>query len=230
MRGHGCPRGPRHWVRLTPWLLLLLLPVPALAGDVRGTVWLSRRAARAGATSTSAQPGAGDCVVWVEQIPEKLEQRLAAPPRRWFWQEPRPQPLVRIEQRRERFVPQVTAVALGSQIEFANRDRIYHNAFSVSAARRFDLGKYAPGRVDTLDFLKPGVINVHCDIHPTEGLGYIVVTPNHAFTRPDANGRFELPRLPAGHYIAHAWHPRRGEIQAGFDVPRRGAADVQLRY
>jgi hypothetical protein len=121
------------------------------------------------------------------------------------------------------------SVPVGTRAEFQNLDHVYHNVFSVSPARRFDLGKYAPGKIDTVDFERAGVVNLHCDIHPDE-LGYIVVTPNHAVARPDSLGRFRMPKLPPGHYTLRVFHPRRGEFERPVEVPKRGDVSVDLAF
>ena len=41
----------------------------------------------------------------------------------------------------------------------------YHNVFSLSKAKRFDLGRYAAGRSKSVRFDRPGVVRVFCDIH-----------------------------------------------------------------
>ena len=38
--------------------------------------------------------------------------------------------------------PRITAVTAGTTVEFPNLDGIFHNVFSVSPVKRFDLGKY----------------------------------------------------------------------------------------
>ena len=213
-------------------VLAPLLVASAHAGAVGGTLWMSReaqmRAQQAPATAGRAQQGVLDGVVWLDEIPAKLERKLATPPHGLF-QKPKPVALPRVMQSERQFRPRVTAVAAGAHILFSNADRFYHNAFSVSKAKRFDLGKYPPGRSDTVVFNRSGVINLHCDIHP-DMLGFIVVTPNHAFVRPDSLGRFGLPKLPPGHYVLRAWHPRRGELKREFEVPSRGDVDLELRF
>ena len=165
-----------------------------------------------------------EAVVYVDRIPDKVERKLTRG--HWWKREPK---LPRIVQANRRFTPRVLAVAAGSRVEFANLDRVYHNAFSVSAARRFDLGKYLPGHVDTVAFDRAGVANLHCDIHPDES-GFVVVLPNHAFTRPDSLGRFTLPKLPPGTYSVRAWHPRLGELRREVTMLRRGDLTLELKY
>ena len=50
-----------------------------------------------------------------------------------------------MDQRNETFVPHVLAIRTGTTVDFPNNDRIYHNVFSLSPTRRFDLGRYAVG-------------------------------------------------------------------------------------
>jgi uncharacterized protein (DUF1684 family) len=202
---------------------------PALADTaVTGTLWLSAAArnatTRQAPDARSQQQGVNEGVVWIAKVPSRVEARLSAPRKRLLGllkpaTEP---PLPRVAMREDRFAPRVVAVPAGSRVEFANSDRFYHSAFSVSGAKRFDLGKSPPGRRDTLSFTRAGVINLHCEIHP-DAVGYVVVTPNRVYAKPDATGRFRLPKLPPGRYWLHAWHPQKGELELPFDVPRRGA-------
>lgn len=216
-------------------VLALALTGPAAHADssVSGTLWLSARdrAHAAESGGRREQPGVGEGVVWVETIPEKLEQRLATPIRSWFrpWRTVEEPPLPAVAQVQDTYAPRVLVVPVGGRVEFANTDRLYHSTFSVSGARRFDLGKTPPGRRDTLDFPRAGVVNLHCEIHP-KAVGYLVVTPNRAYATPDAHGHFRLPKLPAGRYVLHAWHPGKGELRLPFTVPKRGAVRLDPTF
>jgi hypothetical protein len=210
---------------------LALLVAPSAAGVIRGVLVTSAHGTRAhGAADSSAaakpalQRGANDAVIYLAQVPQKVEKKLTH--RGLFRKAPRPP---RIVQTKLRFVPRVLAAAVGTAVEFENLDRVYHNAFSVSAAKRFDLGKYAPGTIDTVTFDHVGVANLHCDIHPDES-GFVVVVPNHAFARPDSLGRFTLPKLPRGQYTVRVWHPRLGEITRTVEMPKHGDVALELRF
>jgi plastocyanin len=170
------------------------------------------------------QRGASDAVIYLVKVPDKVEKKLTK--RGWFAKKPA---LARVVQERRAFVPRVLVTTVGSSVEFANLDRVYHNVFSVSAAKRFDLGKYPPGHADTVTFENAGVANLHCDIHPDES-AFVVVVPNHAFVRPDSLGRYKLPKLPPGDYALRVWHSRLGEIRRDVVMPRRGDVDLDLRF
>lgn len=217
-------------------LLSCCVALPARADtSVTGTLWLSPGARDAAqqqpALAKQRQKGVEDGVVWVARIPERVDLRLSERSRGWLvLRKPKAgPPLPSVALRHDSFTPRVLAGPAGSRVEFANRDRLYHSAFSVSNAKRFDLGQRPPGRRDTLAFPRSGVINLHCEIHP-EAVGYLVVTPNRAHARPDAAGRFRLPKLPPGRYELHAWHPRKGELKLPFDVPRRGAVELNPTF
>jgi plastocyanin len=214
-------------------IVCVLASQPAAAGMVTGTLWMSRETLdahrRSGLPPTvQHQLGVTDAVVYVDTLPPKVDEKLASA-RHWFWQRKDTPHLPRVVQNDRRFDPRVMSVPVGTRAEFQNLDHVYHNVFSVSPARRFDLGKYAPGKIDTVDFERAGVVNLHCDIHPDE-LGYIVVTPNHAVARPDSLGRFRMPKLPPGHYTLRVFHPRRGEFERPVEVPKRGDVSVDLAF
>jgi plastocyanin len=134
-----------------------------------------------------------------------------------------------LAQRQQAFVPRVLAVQAGTTVDFPNFDPVFHNVFSVSPPKRFDLGKYARGHSRSVRFVKPGLVNVYCDIH-SDMAAYILVLPHHVFARPSAAGRFTLPSLPPGSYTLVVWHPDLGEIRRDIQVPSQGDAVVDLRY
>jgi plastocyanin len=125
---------------------------------------------------------------------------------------PRTQPPVRVEivQRNETFVPRVVAVPVGSVVAFPNADPIYHNVFSLSRARPFNLGRYPRGQSREERFDKPGIVRVFCDIH--SHMSATVIVFNHPwYAIPDAAGRFEIPDVPPGDRELTAWHERLGD-------------------
>ncbi|HEY8166718.1 MAG TPA: carboxypeptidase regulatory-like domain-containing protein [Gemmatimonadaceae bacterium] len=107
----------------------------------------------------------------------------------------------------ERFMPHVLPVVAGSTVRFPNEDPIYHNVFSLSRARTFDLGRYARGSSKNVVFPAAGLVQVFCHIH-ADMSGYILVLDNPFFVQPDENGRFALDGIPPGEYRLVAWHER----------------------
>ena len=136
---------------------------------------------------------------------------------------------VEIRQRDETFIPRVVAVPIGSVVDFPNDDPLYHNVFSLSRAREFNLGRYPRGQNKQVRFDRPGIVKVFCDIH--SHMTATVMVFNHPwFAVPDADGRYDLPDLPAGDRDITAWHERLGETTTRVRVePGRGAtADFTL--
>jgi plastocyanin len=136
---------------------------------------------------------------------------------------------VEIRQRDETFIPRVVAVPLGSVVEFPNDDPLFHNVFSLSRAKDFNLGRYPRGQTKEVRFDRPGIVKVFCDIH--SHMTATVMVFNHPwFAVPDAGGRYDLPDLPAGDREITAWHERLGETTTRVRIePGRGAtADFTL--
>jgi plastocyanin len=132
-----------------------------------------------------------------------------------------------MDQRNERFVPHVLAVMVGSIVDFPNSDLIYHNVFSLSRAKRFDLGRYAAGKSKGVRMDRPGVVRVFCDIH-SHMSAFVLVFNHPFFDVTDADGRFQLPSLPAGTYTLAAWYEGETRVTRSVSVPPAGWAEVDL--
>ena len=109
-----------------------------------------------------------------------------------------------LDQRNERFVPHVVAVTVGAIVDFPNNDRTYHNVFSLSKTKRFDLGRYAAGRSKAVRFDRPGIVRVFCDIHSHMN-AFILVFAHRYFAVTDAAGRYHIDNVPPGTYTLSAW-------------------------
>src|SRR5438270_4598642 len=57
---------------------------------------------------------------------------------------PTSHPTKQVAQKDMAFLPPLLPVQVGKTLEFSNLDETYHNSFSYSATRRFDLGRYRP--------------------------------------------------------------------------------------
>ncbi|MDO8542901.1 MAG: methylamine utilization protein [Opitutaceae bacterium] len=121
-------------------------------------------------------------------------------------------PPLEIEQKRQEFIPYVTAIRAGTAIRFPNRDTVEHHAYSQSPARKFELPLYKPGRAETLLFERPGVVTVGCNIHDWM-IAYVVVLSTPWLALTPAPGEITLGNVPAGRYRAEVWHPRLAKVQ-----------------
>jgi plastocyanin len=112
------------------------------------------------------------------------------------------------------FIPALLPVRVGTKVEFPSLDDTYHNIFSYSPAKRFDLGRYRPDErpVPAQVFDKPGLVTLRCDIHE-HMRGLILVLDSPYFVMTDASGHFRLSGLPAGHYMLKAWIDSRTTVE-----------------
>lgn len=127
------------------------------------------------------------------------------------------------------FVPPILAVQTGTRVEFPNLDDTYHNIFSYSPAKRFDLGRYRPDEkpVPSVLFDNPGLVTLRCDIHEhMRGLLLVVNTPY--FVTTDSDGRYRLSGLPPGHYTLKAWIDSSTTREHPVDLVQGGTLHVDF--
>jgi len=123
-----------------------------------------------------------------------------------FFPRPDSLPMKQVAQKDLTFIPALLPVRVGTKVEFPSFDDTYHNIFSYSPAKRFDLGRYRPDErpVPSQVFDKPGLVTLRCDIHEhMRGLILVLNTPYFVMT--DTAGHFRLGGLPTGHYTLKAW-------------------------
>jgi len=124
---------------------------------------------------------------------------------------------VAIRQRNEAFTPRVVAVTVGSEVAFPNDDPIYHNVFSLSRARNFNLGRYPRGDTRRVRFDRAGVVRVFCEIH-SHMSATVMVFDHPWFAVPDEAGQWALDAVPAGQQQITAWHERLGDTTVNLRV------------
>lgn len=211
----------RHRV-LAAALLAPLLAGCASTGAVRGTVSLPASVQSSAPTPAGlhaqAAPQVTEVVVYVLETPPAKKEKQPHVPRGRL-----------VAQTEHRFVPSVVPVEIGAQVSFENRDRVYHSVFSVSQAKKFDLGMYAPGKRSksvTLDHT--GQVDLFCSLDASMA-GYLLVLPHRWFTQPDPTGTYKLPPLPPGNYTVKAWHPRFGTASTRVQIERGRTVTAQLK-
>jgi hemoglobin len=109
-----------------------------------------------------------------------------------------------VEQRDKQFSPHVLAIPPGSTVAFPNFDGVYHNVFSLSATKKFDVGLYKDGDTRELKFEKPGIVRLGCNIH-AKMAAYIVVVDAPAYVVVDGTKEFNFRSLAPGKYKVRAW-------------------------
>jgi len=155
---------------------------------------------------------------------------LESAPRAAF--EPSEERRARLDQRNERFVPHVLAITAGTWVDFPNGDSTYHNVFSLSKTKEFNLGRYAAGKSKAVRFDRPGVVRVFCDIH-SHMSAFVLVFAHRYFAVTDDEGRYRIDGVPPGTYTVALWNetlrgdpPRRtvtigdsgGDVDADFSI------------
>ncbi len=110
-------------------------------------------------------------------------------------------------QKNRNFYPEILPIVAGQKVRFPNEDEIYHNVFSISHVKSFDLGQYKRTEPPkSVLFEKPGLVSVFCNIHP-QMIAYVVVLENSAYNMTDRDGKFQISDVPPGAYTINAWLP-----------------------
>jgi len=194
-------------LRRTSALALLALVPSASAATLRGRVDvrlevrppIARPAPQAlSAGAPRETPDRRRSVVYLERAPQgAFEEHERA--------------RVVLDQRGEAFLPYVLAIGVGTTVDFTNSDATYHNVFSLSKPRRFDLGRYARGQSKPVRFDRPGVVRVFCDIH-SHMSAYILVFAHRFFSTTDESGAYRIEIVPPGSYSVAVWTD--GQVRA----------------
>jgi plastocyanin len=213
------------------WILVLagVVELAALrAADIEGNVVIKRKL-----TKRKVTPAAGfyDRGVAVDLRSDKGEDPLAFERSRvvvYLDGELPSKPLTAtLEQKNRQFFPDTLVIPAGSTVSFPNLDPIFHNVFSLSKVKAFDLGNYSKDHPRSVTFSKPGIVFVNCHLHPNMTAA-IVVSPNQWNTKADGAGRFVLPNVPPGNYTIVAWHKAGGTFRQNVKVTENGASEVRF--
>jgi plastocyanin len=197
----------------------------AVNGTIRGRVEV-----RQSASDAPRRPNAAD-VGMPRAHHDSTDRRrsvvyLETAPRAAFDQ--RDEPRAKLDQRDEAFVPHVLAIVAGTTVDFPNNDTTYHNVFSLSATKPFDLGRYAVGRSKSVRFDRPGIVRVFCDIHSHMSAFILVFSHRHFAVTAD-DGRYRLDNVPPGSYTVIAWNESASPESRRVVIPDAGG-DVEANF
>ena len=134
----------------------------------------------------------------------------------------------RMDQRNETFLPHVLTVDAGAVVDFPNNDSTYHNVFSLSKIKKFDLGRYARGKSKAVLFDRPGVVRIFCDIH-SHMSAFVLVFSHPYYAKAEADGRYRIDNIPPGSYTVSAWHEGEARDTRTVTIPAQGG-DVDLDF
>jgi len=169
--------------------LLLLIPAvaPAQQAALQARVEMIRNGHRLKDASQAVvwlSPVAGATVETPRQDPAKIPQLV---------------------QKNKSFQPSLLVIPVGGKVEFPNHDPFFHNVFSLFEGKRFDLGLYESGTTRFVQFDKPGVSYIFCNIHAEMSAVIIALnTPYYAIS--NARGEISIPNVPPGRYQLQVFH------------------------
>jgi plastocyanin len=169
----------------------VVLAAPVLAADVSGAVRLSH------SRISSVRKGQdySGVVIWLDPLVAPASHAQTPPMR------------LTMEQKGKRFIPHVLAVPVGAKVRFPNLDPIFHSAFSNFSGQIFDFGLYPPGTSRDVEFTRPGVVRIFCNIHPSMS-AIIVVLKYPWFAVSNEAGAFSIGDVPDGDYRLRVFHER----------------------
>ena len=144
---------------------------------------------------------------------------------------PKPSTPARAEmaQKNLTFVTPLLPFRVGTVVEFPNLDDTYHNIFSFSKPRRFDLGRYRSDEkpIPFQVFDQPGVEVLHCDIHD-QMRGIILILDTPFFIMTNTEGTYRLSGLPPGHYTLKAWIDSKTTLERPVDLKNGATLHVDF--
>jgi plastocyanin len=108
-------------------------------------------------------------------------------------------------QHNKMFEPSLLVVPVGGKVEFPNHDPFFHNVFSLFEGKRFDLGLYESGTTRFVQFDKPGISYIFCNIHAQMSAVVIALaTPYYGIS--DVHGDLTIANVPPGRYDLQIFH------------------------
>ena len=174
-------------------------------------------AASAGTISGQVSGVAGQSVVYVDTISGKT------------FPAPTQHPV--IDQKGLIFQPHVTAVLVGTTVDFLNSDSVAHNVFwtSIGGNKKLghNLGTWPKGERKSFKFDAPGAVPILCNVHP-EMSAYLVVVPTPHFATSDQAGNYKIENVPDGSYTVTAWHEGAKNQAKPVSVSGEAKADFTL--
>ncbi|HEX3037243.1 MAG TPA: carboxypeptidase regulatory-like domain-containing protein [Thermodesulfobacteriota bacterium] len=197
----------KTWIKISYFIFAISLPFSAYSrdenssknyGKITGTVTVLEKKFMRGLKEKDDMSGAVVYLTGFETKPPKEISNLV--------------------QENKTFHPTLLPVVAGQTVNFPNHDDIYHNVFSVSPVKTFDLGQYKS--TDTpkdVTFDMPGLVPVYCNIHP-QMISFVLVLENSAFAETGEDGKYTISNVPPGRYNINAWKPKTQRLSKEIEV------------
>lgn len=204
------------------FIITSITSLHAQVGSITGTVPLSK-------SKVSTVP--------VGKYRGKISGKLSSPPPAiaGVWLEskslsaPKTPTNITLSQQNYQFAKHLIIISKGATVFFPNEDPDYHNIYSLSRPKRFDIGRYKKGEtpIPQVTFEKTGYIGLNCEIHSHMKANIIVVDSPH-LTTTDTNGKFTLKNVPPGQYTLHAQMDAKTKWKATVVVGANQVTPVQF--
>jgi high-affinity iron transporter len=129
-----------------------------------------------------------------------------------------------IHQRGLQFRPRVVGVSVGRQVRFTNEDGEGHSVHSVTPGYPLNQS-VAPGGLAELTPIRPGVVQIVCDVH-THMRAFVVVSASPWIAACREDGRFHFRDVPEGRYVVRVWHEMGTPLTRPIEVKGGRAIDL----
>jgi plastocyanin len=146
---------------------------------------------------------------------------------------PFPDAKTTLDQKGCEYMPHITVVQAGGEVEVLNSDGILHNIHSYpqdkkNPAVNVAQPKFKKTIVMKSDSLKePERIKLACDVHGWMQ-GWLIVEDNPYLAITDQTGQFKLTDVPPGDYEITVWHEKLGEAKQKVTV--KPGADTTANF
>ena len=122
-----------------------------------------------------------------------------------------------LNQKKIQFEPRLIVIRQGEKVKIKNNDPVYHNVFSLSSVKKFDIGRRTQGESVDVSFEKPGIVTVFCDIHSHMNAEIVVLSnKTDQWITARSDGSFEFTETPKSSYTLHAYSPGYKEYSKEF--------------
>ena len=89
------------------------------------------------------------------------------------------------------FKPKVLVVNQRQLVDFPNSDDVRHHVYSFSSPKAFEIKMFTGSEADPVQFDKPGIVVLGCNIHDSM-IGYIYVAENEHTYLSNAQGKISI--------------------------------------
>ncbi|MBD3616076.1 MAG: hypothetical protein HUJ22_05835 [Gracilimonas sp.] len=106
-----------------------------------------------------------------------------------------------LDQKGQKFIPNLLPIRQNQDVRIRNSDPVYHNVFSLSKTKKFDVGRRPRGEYLDVTFDKPGVVDVFCDIHSNmHAVIYVIPANALHWVKIKSGETFSIDEVPPGNY------------------------------